>query len=176
MNPLALTLYPEMAWAITALSKRVENRPFAPMGIVGKCIAIHAGKYVGGRKGTFSAAEGIGVLCKLADRAGWEIFADNRKVTVLYTGKGEPPIEIRVDEIPTSAIVAVARVSSIDSGSQAPWSIPGMRHWHLADVLVLKTPIPCSGKQGLWPVSDEVARAIREQVGNLDFATARGKA
>ena len=51
MNPLALTLYPEFAWGVTALDKRVENRHVAPMRLVGKYLLIHAGKLIGGKSG-----------------------------------------------------------------------------------------------------------------------------
>lgn len=56
----ALTIWPEWAFAICHLEKRIENRSWRPpASLVGKRMAIHAGAHLGGRKGRVAAVQGL---------------------------------------------------------------------------------------------------------------------
>lgn len=73
----ALTLWPEWAWAIANLDKRVENRTWAPpISMVGKRIAIHSGASIGGRKGRVARREGLSAMMSMAARACWKISSE----------------------------------------------------------------------------------------------------
>lgn len=71
-----------------------------------------------------------------------------------YHGNGQ------LGDVPTSAIVAVARVSGACTASRYRvelecdcdplWAQPLQIHWRLTDVVPLTEPVPGGGKQGLW--------------------------
>jgi hypothetical protein len=62
----------------------------------------------------------------------------------------------------TSAIVALTRVGP--GNPDSPWAVPGQTQIGLRDLFVIPKPVPCSGKQGLWTVSDEVTAKVYAQV------------
>ena len=145
LPPRALTLWPEWAYAIAHLGKRVENRTWEPpASLIGQRIAIHAGKHVGGRAGAPAMFEGACALIDTAEAAG--------VVGVIQNAVGRKSISARqLSEIVTaSAIVATARLVGFDREQRTPWDVPGMIHWRLEDVLLVDPVIPCSGRQGLW--------------------------
>lgn len=130
LPPFALTLWPEWAWAICHLDKRVENRTWAPGARlpVGSRLAIHAGKYIGGTLGaTDEGVEAVRFMARGAQTVG-------------------------IDRCTTSAIVAVVTIDGFDQEQRTKWDVPGLWHWRFRDVEVLATPIPCRGAQGLWAV------------------------
>lgn len=74
---MAITLWPEWAWAIdlpSTLAKRVENRDWAPPGRYlaphRALLAIHAGAHIGGRKGLPARREGLLSVAMMARCAG----------------------------------------------------------------------------------------------------------
>lgn len=126
-----LTLWQPWAWAVAHGSKRIENRPWRPWpSIVGKLLAIHAAAKVDVVDEEY-AAEWI------CARTGLVVPA--------------------ASTLPRGAIVAVARVTGSVAASSDPWFV-GPFGWQLDQVVALPTPLPCRGRQGLWPVPDEVAR------------------
>jgi len=141
MKPLplkALTLWPEWAWAIVHLGKRVENRTWKPFLPVGTTFAIHAGKHLGGKPGAASARE-----------AEDDVFS-------MYGAQLPPGLRA----CPKSAIVCLATIAGYDQDDVTPWDVPGLWHWRLTDVRVLVEPVPCHGRQGLWTVDGSVERAV----------------
>lgn len=167
----ALTLHPEWAWAICNLDKRDENRPPSVVRMVlnvigGGWLAIHAGKSVGGRAKWLAHREGIEALESMARRAGWT-------PRCLRPGEHGLRFALRPDlyglraplvtaPLVTSAIVALCRVGP--GNPDSPWAVPGQAQIGLRDLFVLPEPVPCSGKQGLWTVSDEVVAKVFAQV------------
>lgn len=145
----ALTLWPEWAYAICHLGKRVENRGWTPTGasLPGGRLLIHAGKHVGGRPGAHARYEG-----QLAVAEMWEREHPGEK---LSGGRFRA-----IGECPTSAIVAAVRVVDADSEQRTGWDVPGQWHWRLADVVVLPEPVPCRGAQGLWTVPEDVHERV----------------
>jgi hypothetical protein len=144
----AITLWPEWAWAICALGKRVENREWlpGPRLIVGDRLAIHAGKHLGGRAGEPAADEASDAVLDMYRRATGETFP--------------PGWPDAFEDCPRSAIVAVATVTGFDRNQRTGWDVPGAWHWRLGDVRVLPVPVPCRGAQGLWAPSEDVLRAL----------------
>lgn len=144
----AITLWPEWAYAICALGKRVENRSWEPGRAlrVGDKIAIHAGKNIGGRPGQAAFAE-----------AGLNVIRMHR-----LANDGAAPAAMRtaLQVCPRSAIVAVATVAGFDQEQRTGWDVPGSWHWRLSDVVVFANPIQCTGAQGLWTPSDDIQGTI----------------
>ena len=107
----ALTLWPEWAWAIVHLGKRVENRSWSiPRG---KWFALHAGKHIGGKSGAAASIEGIESLCTMARRAEWfphgtALTAEFVRVTDAITVVWEH------SAVQTSSILGVFRVTAND--------------------------------------------------------------
>ncbi len=150
----ALTLWPEWAYAICALGKRVENRTWSRASVQGQWIAIHGGASIGGRKGQDAEADGIAELATMAVRA-----------RALSPPVGEAELRILREGARASAgkIVAVAQVQEFVRASADPWFV-GPVGWVLRDVVVLAQPVPVKGAQGLWPLGKEVAAQVRFQL------------
>lgn len=145
----ALTLHQPWAHAICHLGKRVENRTWAPPASlpVGSLLAIHAGK--------------------VHDHAGHrQILAARLSLPTIF---------------PRAAVVAVAKLIGtcdaagvrtcmsgrridIDAGGLSAWFC-GPVGWVLDDVRVLREPVPCKGRQGLWDLPPEVEQAVIAQIG-----------
>ena len=138
-----LTLWPEWAHAITHLGKRVENRGWKRDSMIGEDLAIHAGAKIGGHRGV---SEGL-------LEVEWMAPATERFRSVL-----------READIVTSAIVAVVRVKDIVQDPGLPWAAAGQWNWVLDNVRVLKKPIPCSGKQGIWKIEGVLLEQVEDQI------------
>lgn len=152
---LALTLWPEWAWAIHHLDKRVENRGWPIPG--GSWYALHAGKNVGGRAGVMPRVDGLFMLDEMARRAGWGRIGSH------YMRDGGPVVDCETRPIQTSAIVGLFRVTAHLRSSRDPWHVPG-QIGNRFEYVPLATPVPCKGAQGLWRVPPDVAAKVLEQV------------
>lgn len=152
----ALTLWPEWAWAIVNLDKRVENRDW--MIPEGQWFALHAGKHIGGRPGVRATCEGIDSLVEMAQRAGWSVRGTAHTSEFIRAVDGKTAVWKHFD-VPTSAIVGFFRVTSQDApgrGDVSGWRVPDA--WgNRLDFRPLLRPVPCSGAQGLWTVPPAVA-------------------
>jgi hypothetical protein len=144
----ALTLWPEWAWAICNLDKRVENRTWVPnQKYIGKQIAIHAGKKIGG--GKIKQVDSLIGMVEMAQVAGWECDVDDK---VLRFSKGGRMVDFHPWKIATSSIVSVATITDFVHDEGLPWGAQGQWHWLLEDVMVLDEPFRCAGSQRLWQV------------------------
>ena len=139
----AVTIRQPWAYAIAHLGKNVENRTLAFAHRYRGEVAIHAGQ-------------------------GWSpLGAETIK---------DLPVR---EDMPRGAVVAVATVTEIhESGvgckppaGCSPWAmhrdVNGDRCLHLVleNVRVLATPVPVSGRLGLWSLPAEVETAVLEQLG-----------
>jgi len=131
----ALTLLNPWAHLVAHHGKRVENRTWMPPELLDRFL-IHAGK-------------------------GW----DNGPIGNEWRDSTE--------RITASAIVAVARLAHGCNSSRwsdtlrcgcGIWAMAGQCHWVLNEVIVLPEPVPCSGRQGLWRPSPDVAAAVAAQL------------
>lgn len=144
----AITIYPEWVWAMVALGKRVENRPYpTPSTIVGEWTAIHAGAHLGGRKGEPAVWETLTAVGRMAARAGFNI--ESRIGDILAVRR--------------SCIVALARFGEGVRNHPSPWSVPDQWQWPITEFKPLSSPVSIGGKQGLWFVPMEVERACFER-------------
>ena len=80
-----------------------------------------------------------------------------------------------LDSLDYSAICGVARVVNIVTKSRSKWfcrpDVGSTNYgWVLAEVKVLKKPIPCKGALGLWDVPPKVLRELQRQLPKLDLA------
>lgn len=158
---LALTLWPEWAWAITHLGKDVENRgrdllaSDRRLRATGGRLWIHAGKTVGG--GELSYTDAWGAVIDTAEHAGWRC---DRRTMVFYQGDQavSAPIKPRRHLLPRAALVAVAQIRLILGPRSGPvaWKVDGQYGHVLRVMLVLTPPISCKGAQGLWSVSKQL--------------------
>lgn len=169
MSPiLALTIWPEWAWAICHLDKRVENRGerFARQidrRVGDGWLAIHAGKSIMGRPGLPSMREGLGYVEYMAREAGWRCIAEDYDAGRyrLVRDPGEDVL-LTPERVVTSAIVALAQISDVlEPGSRAPWKVPDSAALALSPMLILPEPIACKGKQGLWTPPHDVQERLR---------------
>ena len=134
---MALTLWRPWPDAVLYGGKLIENRTWAPPArLIGNRLAIHAGlKY------------------------------DKQAVyDMVRLGLYMPPSE---KMSPKSAIVGVvtvvsAEVADIPDGQDVWYA--GDVPWILGDVVALREPVPCKGRQGLWRVPADVAGAVLEQI------------
>lgn len=166
------TLWPEWGPTFTELDKRTENRPSPPpRNLVGKRIAFHNGTYLGGRKSGSAAVAGLGAMLRTAVAAGWAWtgaglpMKDGRDV---YLGngvlaKGDRRWSFDGSKIPLAAITFTAIITGYELPTDAPtrpWQFASdpadpdsfSYGWHVADIIKLAVPIPCSGLQGFWPL------------------------
>lgn len=165
MSGVALTLWPEWAWAVTHLGKDVENRgrdlvaSDRRLRTADQRLWIHAGKTVGG--GQVSYNDAWEAVVRTAERAGW--YCDRREMIFHLDGVAivAPFGDRRKHLLPTSALVAVGRVAAVlgpTGGTSSPWKVEGEYGHVLRDMSVMMPPIPCKGAQGLWSVTDQLRR------------------
>lgn len=147
---LALTLQSPWPFAFTDLGKRIENRPWAPSPdrlAVGGTFALH-----GGKTPTPAVQE-----VRRNDFV-HELLRCPSEVYVYYLDHFR---EIQ-------GIFALAQFGGIVTQSKSPWFV-GPKGWVIPKLLVLRKPVPCPGKQGLWDVPPKVRRLVDEQVGDFHW-------
>lgn len=123
----------------------------------------HLGKRVENRG--WSRARAISLIGQLiAIHAGQKVDED---AVALLRGRG---LEVP-DRLPTSAIVAVARVELVLDVADTARLYPEHAAWTvgplcivLGQVLPLERPVPCAGALYLWLMPDRVRLAVSEQV------------
>ncbi len=161
---LALTLWPEWAWCIRPEDgwKHVENRTWAPWKILpgGSRLAIHAGARVGGQRTNLWEQEFV--LEELLEAfEDFGLLVNARAVRV--EGDWHIVTPSRTERIATRSIVAVATLEDWDTKRRSRWDDPHSVHWRLTDIQRLEEPVPCGGRQGLWPLPPEVEHKVVEQ-------------
>ena len=169
----ALTLWPEWAWAIHNLDKRVENRGWKiPLG---RWFALHAGKHIGGRPGGAAEEAGMFDLIHMAARAGW--YSDLFGVTAgswsiqfrrqggVGTTAHDPRCKMAsANTVRTSAILGVFRVTEHQPvDGRGPWKARG-QIGNVFEYVPLASPIACKGAQGLWTLPPDVRASMAAQL------------
>ena len=163
----------------------IENRPNPPpKNLVGKRIAFHNGAHFGGRAGSRARAEGFSAVLTTAASAGWKVLGDVVKndgrilpqpwVREVQLIKGDKHVLYEIDNIPRSAITFTAVIAGYEEPTDSPkypwqhasdpedsedWSYG----WHVTDVVVLRTPIPCAGLQGPWTLAGAIEREAKRK-------------
>lgn len=156
-SPLrAITLWPEWAYAVRHLGKRIENRGRVAPFKKGELIAIHAGvKPMTGPR--------LYDVVEMAVLAGWRLDHDGGDTQGIWLERDGEYQCVSHERITTGAIIALAEFGGTFIGSSFPWSAPGQKHWRLSSVMPVPEPVPCRGKQGPWRVPEEQAKNLRNQ-------------
>ncbi len=135
----ALTLVCPWAVLVVEGPKSIENRSWKPPAwVVGKRIAIHAGKkadLVSGAGQVFNAGASVGLWPN--DSAAWKFR------------------EIRGAIIGTAVVAGFVTDARTLSPSQRPWFF-GPIGWVLEDRQALAEPVPCRGALGLWKINESI--------------------
>lgn len=61
---------------------------------------------------------------------------------------------------PSGCVIAVATLRDVVRDSQSRWAMPGFYHWLLEDVRQLSEPVPCTGRQMLFRLPEEIQAAM----------------
>lgn len=159
----ALTLWPEWAFAVHHLGKRVENRTWKiPAGV---WFGLHAGKSPGGRATMDAACDADMGVRAMASRAGWsfDVTAGNIKTSRVTFTDGAVRVGWNVLKSPTSTLLGIFRVTRHDApgcGDLTGWRVPD-QVGNVFEYVPLVRPMPCKGAQGLWTIPADV-RALME--------------
>lgn len=159
----AITLWPEWAYAVLHLGKDIENRPVRlPPGRY----ALHAGKYIGGKKGPTAERQGalslgLAVGAPLDEEAALALLPAIRPLRGCVVGV------IEVERVYRGASGRVPPSQSLWAGYDAidPFTISesGERPTIANPIRLLHTaaaPIPCRGQLGLWRLPTEIASVV----------------
>lgn len=166
----ALTIWPEWAWAIAHLDKRVENRGWvaprwlreAALAPEGAYLAIHAGVSFGGGSTVFRAEHALPVVA-MAQRAGWTVGRAGGRWHFERAGHAGAVLSLDAPPV-TRAVVAVGRFVGVDDATVSPWYVGAPQHaWVLADVVSLPEPVSCRGALGAWSPSQPALVELRAQ-------------
>lgn len=168
----ALTLIQPWAELIVRGPKRVENRSWAPRGmVVGDYLAIHAGAKVDAETwdGAADTADAAGDL----DGLPWlRSFADAYPPRRGNRAAATALRDHIARAVPYSAIVGVARLAGVETekAPRDPWCFdPAADPWFFGPVgwrldnVVAFDPVPCAGAQGLWTLPPAVLAEVRER-------------
>jgi hypothetical protein len=184
----ALTLWPEWAWAVCYLGKRVENRPRPAewYGLHDQMeFAIHGGAHLGGRSGLPAAIEGLTAVKRMSEAAGVhkldaEAYGRNPCLGIPDETGNYHILSFR--HYPAQMVVALVTLDRCEwnggesrvelrDGVRRPtdgWQVPGQYGFFLRDVRVLPRPVRCTvaeypgNRQGLWTLPEAVEAQVRE--------------
>lgn len=76
---------------------------------------------------------------------------------------------IRGRDLPTGAVIGVARLTGCPDGSPpcTEWAEPGQWHLELTDVQELALPIPARGQLEPWKPTEDLVAQVRQQLPDL---------
>lgn len=163
---LAITVHQPWASLIAAGDKNVENRDWQPPeSLIGKWIAIHAGKQFD--REAWAKASTTAILAR-SNQPFMDKFDDWEERAANMTERaGKAALKDVCEKlVPYGAIIALARLKCVidESGvtdETRPWFC-GSFGWVLEAVTAID-PEPCSGQQGLWPVQGELLVCVRRK-------------
>jgi hypothetical protein len=128
----ALTLWQPWAWAVAHAGKGLENRDWRPPAwLVGKPLAIHAGK-------------------------AWD--PDAADFIERVSGRRPPESAIRGAIVAVARLGGFVKDAEEAPPDQRLWFI-GRFGWLLEDVVSFE-PVPCRGAQKLWTVPSDVCPTV----------------
>lgn len=137
----AITLHQPWATAISEHSKDIENRTWAPVHVLGKRIAIHAGLAFDEEGARWIERSGLIPGITVREMLMW----------------------------PRSVIVCTTILSSVVTESASPW-FGGPVGWRLTETRRLLRPVVHRGAQGLWTLTPEAEREVLAQQMPLEGA------
>lgn len=159
----ALTLWRPWPRLILEHGKDIENRTWKPpVSILGKRIAIHAGKQVDSygisRIMTLLKGDAVAYGHDMQDLCGPEQVIVG---TVVVLGWVRPPVAPPAKR--EWGVILNGHAGEIERYNSSPW-LEGPYGWALFDPQPLRSPLPCKGRQGLWTVPGDIEQEIRDQM------------
>lgn len=153
---LALTLWRPWTAIVLVGPKFIENRPWKPpRDLIGKRIAIHAGKQYH-EHGWLRARELlIAQGFDTRNEEFWRVSGVKMAVVGTAVVDGYISHDPVADSFVASGRDLVKHISD-------PW-FSGPVGWVLSDRRVLERPVPCKGAQKLWQLPADVRAAVEEQ-------------
>jgi hypothetical protein len=141
----AITVRQPHAFAIMSGEKDVENRSWLPNLNLPAFIAVHAAKHRGPRSTELEAEETV--RQRLSD-----------------AGIKMPDAA----SLPKGALLGLAYIDGClpPLKENLGWALAGHHRWHIAKVIGLSQPIPCSGQLGLWEVPSKIAAMLNAVMTN----------
>jgi hypothetical protein len=154
----ALTLHRPWSDAIARGPKRVENRTWTPPAdMLGRFIAIHAGKRFDDGVGIALTAMGSGWDPPLDDAESPQGIVGIARLIGVADRRGDK-LRLMVPGFPMPGVANRLELLVDDRWWAGPVG------WLLDDVLAIE-PVPCRGAQGLWLVPPEVDALVRARAG-----------
>lgn len=147
----ALTVHQPWAWAVAEGFKPTENRSWRTH-YRGRLL-IHAGLAVD--KNARIVRHSRAAAIRLDELGG---------TANLWNARQHIPSRLHTPH-PTLAMAAAIAIATLEDchaaepGCCTPWGEPGVYHWQLTHVTVLSSPVPCTGRQGLWTPGPDIVRA-----------------
>jgi activating signal cointegrator 1 len=148
----AISLWQPYASAMAVGAKRFETRHWAaPRSIIGRRIAVHAAKATRPRDRDGKVVDLRGVLADILDDC-----HESRAIFETY-------LDLSFDHLPFGAIIATGILKTCHRVEGLPLSAierrwgdysPGRFAWEFTDVTKLSTPIPFTGRQGVFEVGE----------------------
>ncbi len=152
---LALTLFPEWAFGVCYLGKDRENKSRRPpRTLIGDWFAIHGGAYIGGSQ-------------KLTERRQLEAVQTVIDRAVQVRGDEKPRWFLPSDILTLGrGIVAIARLEGVTTPPAKPdgWQDANKFGLRLADMQLLREPVPARGMPGFWPVPQDLITPIVDRL------------
>ena len=166
----AITVRPNWAYAFVHLGKRIENRTFTPDSLLGRRIALHAGKHIGNGGSRPATFRGLRDLASSMVQSGYlacPVWQDDTPMLAWaesHNAAREQHYLVSEVEMPRSCVFAVATIDMAGETDRDGWAMGNHIHWLMRDLRVLPAPISCPGQQGVWRLSDDVEEQVREQL------------
>lgn len=170
---LAVTVRPEWAHAIVEWGVRTISKDFWPDALDSQeWIAVHAGKYIGGKDGDRATMHGLISLSRVTMLHRYATvvmipFVDPESGPVMAVKRcldeaGEGEI-IRAGDIIRSAIVGVCQIRKPRQWIEYTWAVPGRVPWHLSRFIPVPEPLEYGdGNPGLWQLPQDFGDRLVE--------------
>lgn len=166
-NPLlAITVHQPWASLIALGDKTIENRDWLPPpDLVGKWVAIHAGKKFDRNAWAVAAAQAANARASQPFINKFTEWSERALNMTERAGKTALQ-DVMAKAVPYGAIIALVRLKCVWDEKTVPpdsrlWFV-GQYAWELEAPTVID-PEPCSGQQGLWPVVGDTLIAVRRK-------------
>jgi len=163
ISPRALTLWPEWAWAIESLDKRVENRTWPiPPAMIGATVYLHAGSEAPASVHRQRREQ----VQQMAARAGWfpppwDLFSSGPRVGTMKHNDGRVALGAICQGMRVGGIIGKMRFLACDppgQGDLTGWRAPEQFGWRF-EYEGLPFPVPHKGALGFWTPTVVVGRA-----------------
>lgn len=155
----ALTLRHPWPFAICFMGKRIENRSWKPpTAMIGQRFAIHGGKQPAGADNIADIRFTFEDLERQHGRCDYRVNDGLTVRDIILPGIVATAVLDRVVSL------TAFRTRDADPALRDPWfdaDVEGNVGWVLRDLIVLPSPIPCKGAQGLWELPFAIESEVR---------------